>query len=144
MTTAGVIDGIFPPNHYEISGNTMATFEDQFKEHAVHSTLSQLEAAITQEHDHALDEAAIDYLDHLRQGVAFIRSRLEVASPAHLANIDEPGFRTGSQRWHRFLVGCARAPSLEAPGSHRSSAPALSASGRCTTAPWRSLNSSMQ
>lgn len=59
----------------------MATFEDQFQEHPVHAALSQLDAAIAQKHDHALDETAVDNLDRLQQGASFIRSRLDVASP---------------------------------------------------------------
>ncbi|PAV26233.1 hypothetical protein CF392_06885 [Tamilnaduibacter salinus] len=59
----------------------MAVHEEQFENHGVHDVLSQLESAIKKPLPDDAGNDARDNLDRLRQGVAFIRDRLEGASP---------------------------------------------------------------
>ena len=59
----------------------MAAREDQFENHGVHTVLSQLDAALQKKVAKDLNDDAVDNLDRIRQATAFIRSRLEVASP---------------------------------------------------------------
>ena len=59
----------------------MAAREDQFENHGVHTVLSQLDAALQKKVAKDLNDDAVDNLDRIRQATAFIRGRLEVASP---------------------------------------------------------------
>lgn len=59
----------------------MAVFEDQFKDHPVHDVLSQVQAALRQKSKYKLDDVALDTLDRLNQGAAFVEQRLTNATP---------------------------------------------------------------
>lgn len=59
----------------------MSAREDQFENHGVHTVLSQLDAALQKKDAKELSDDAVNNLDRIRQATAFIRSRLEVASP---------------------------------------------------------------
>lgn len=59
----------------------MAAYENQFENHAIHTVVSQLESALQKKVAKDISDDAVDHLDRLRQAVAFIRHRLEIASP---------------------------------------------------------------
>lgn len=59
----------------------MAVHEEQFENHNIHNVISQLESATQKPLPDDAAQDAVDNLDRLRQGVAFIRERLEAASP---------------------------------------------------------------
>jgi len=59
----------------------MAAYEDQFENHAIHTVVSQLESALQKKVAKDISDDAIEHLDRLRQAVAFIRNRIEIASP---------------------------------------------------------------
>lgn len=59
----------------------MAIYEEQFADHPVHESLSQLQAALRQKHDHELDDTVLDNFDRLNQSASFIEQRLLQASP---------------------------------------------------------------
>lgn len=68
----------------------MANFEEQFSNHNVHTVLSQIRSAIEEASEPNLDEDALNIIDRLKQGIAFIVARLEIASPvlASTAQLD--------------------------------------------------------
>jgi len=59
----------------------MSTHEEQFENHDVHDALFQLESALQEKIGDDLPDKVIDNLDRIRQATAFIRGRLEIASP---------------------------------------------------------------
>lgn len=59
----------------------MTIYENQFESHAVHTAISQLEAALKKKVSKEISDDAIENLDRLRQASAFIRHRIEIASP---------------------------------------------------------------
>jgi len=59
----------------------MPVREEQFENHSVHTALSQLDSALQEKSAKELSDGAIDNLDRTRQATAFIRSRMDVASP---------------------------------------------------------------
>lgn len=59
----------------------MESFEQQFSDHNVHNVLSQLGAALDSPSKHQLNEDAVKYVDRIRQSLAFVRTRIDVASP---------------------------------------------------------------
>ena len=59
----------------------MSVREEQFENHGVHTVISQLDAAIKKKGAKDLSDDAVDNLDRIRQSTAFIRNRIEVASP---------------------------------------------------------------
>lgn len=59
----------------------MASSEEQFENHNLHTVLSQLESVLQQKSAKELSDGAVDNLDRIRQATAFIRGRIEVASP---------------------------------------------------------------
>lgn len=75
----------------------MATFEEQFENHPIHDGLAQLEAAISQDFKHKLDDVAVDNIDRLRQAVAYIRSSVESASPVLNSAARLSGIQKGIQ-----------------------------------------------
>lgn len=59
----------------------MASSEEQFENHNLHTVLSQLDSVLQQKSAKELSDGAVDNLDRIRQATAFIRGRIEVASP---------------------------------------------------------------
>lgn len=59
----------------------MSAREEQFENHSLHTTLSQLDSALQQKRAKQLSAGAVDDLDRIRQAAAFIRGRVEIASP---------------------------------------------------------------
>lgn len=59
----------------------MSAHEEQFENHGIHDVISQLESALQKKSSKDLPDDALDNLDRIRQATAFIRGRVEIASP---------------------------------------------------------------
>lgn len=59
----------------------MSDREEQFENHSLHTTLSQLDSAVQKKSAKEIGDDAVDNFDRIRQAIAFIRGRVEIASP---------------------------------------------------------------